>query len=103
MTLPGARHCTQPLETLLLLLCETLATSIWYGCTSTLCIALGQLMLQGVVRAKRRSSPHVPLLAVQARSSRKTFDLSSRPTRSLSSRYVISSQPAGLKMDSNRS
>ena len=37
------------------------------------------------------------------RSNKNTFNLSSRPTRCRSSTYVMSSQPAGLKMDSSRS
>lgn len=73
------------LEDILQLLSKTLAMSIWFGCTATLCIVFGQCFLQGFVRAKQCSSQCVPSLADQARSRRNTFDLSSRPTRSLSS------------------
>jgi hypothetical protein len=89
---------------MLLLLCKTLAMSIWYGYTGTLFVAFGRFVRYfKVLFVLKRCSHYVPMPAVQTRSSRKTFDLSSRPTRSLSSRYVMSSQPAGLNIDSSRS
>ena len=50
-------------------------------------------------------STHVMLSQIRThtRSSTNTLPLSSRPTRCFSSTYVMSSQPSGLKMLSNRS